>query len=343
MSNIKIKIKGVEFKAWSTINVQRNFDSVDTLSVSYPFDPKNQQLKEIFKPLSYNVGEVYYGDKLVFKGLLLDVVSRSDANQTSEEATFYALSGNLIDCTFPGSLTTLQYDNQTIKTIFNQIADQFGLNIYFAADGGGSFDRVACSPDQKVFDFMVDLAKQRGLVISSLADGGILVRKGKTSGSLVATLKEGQPPIISITNDSDARSYYSELTTVTTGRQKTNINGKYTTKNNRLSLLRPLTQISRDTDTGSIKDASEGLAGRMYANAIKYQVEIPSWINSLKKIYETNTFVNITAPSVRIYNEYKFMIMKVDLFADADKEITSLKCVLPTAFTNKAPSSFPWD
>lgn len=344
MSNkIVIKVKGVELQTWLSVRLQRNFDSVDTLSISYPFDPKNETLKEVFKPCSFNECRVFYDGKLLFVGVLLDVRTRFDSNQVVEEASFYALSGNLIDCNFPASSTKLQFDNQTIKTIFTQIADQFNLNLTFAAEAGGSFDKVACRPDQKIFDFMIDLAKQRGLILSSLANGGILVRKGKENGTLVAKLEEGLPPLVSVTNNPNSRNYFSEVTACTTGRSKDNINAKYTSNNNKLDFLRPMIKVAKDTDTGSIKNASEGLLGRMFASSINYTIVVPSWENSLNKVFETNTFVQIKAPSVRIYQPYTLMIKQAELIADNNQELTSLTCVLPSSYSNKVPETLPWD
>ena len=50
---IVIKVKGIELQTWLSVRLQRNFDSVDTLSIIYPFDPNNETLK-VFRPCSFN-------------------------------------------------------------------------------------------------------------------------------------------------------------------------------------------------------------------------------------------------------------------------------------------------
>jgi len=118
----------------------------------------------------------------------------------------------------------------------------------------------------------------------------------------------------------------------------------FTVKNPRLTnVLRPFTFSPNDTLFGDNKAAVEAKMGRMFANAIAYSINIPSWRDPNGNLWQPNTTIKIKAPGAMIYNLFEFLIREVFYSRTATQETVTLILVLPGVFKGLIPEAFPWD
>lgn len=347
MSDISVIVEGLEFKAWTKVELVRNFDSVDTLSVTYPFDPNNINLINIFKPFSYATCQILYSGKLVFTGLLLDTVPSVNNTEKTETANFYATPGTLIDCTATQDRETLQFINKSFKTICSELCSPFNLGVKYTSAAqqrsNSILDKIELGCSEPIFSFLAKIAHTENLYLSSTSEGDLLVRQANPSGKAVLDLKEDLPPLISVNAQYNPRQYYSAITAVCTGTQADSINGRSTVKNDKIKKFRPYVFQSQDSEKGGIEKAAKSKLTRMYSNSVTYQVGIVGWTDKNNSILSTNKIVLLEAPSIRIKSPYKFNIRSIRMTAEANTESSFLDLVLPESFTDSIPSKFPWD
>ena len=209
-NNVSLLINGKEFVFWTDVSITRAIDQVDSIEFGAPFDHEAPGFKETFAPFSFNPIQINIDGAPLFTGTMIDVAPDIGESRTIS-VNGYATAGVLGDCTAPVAAMPLEFNKLTLKDISERLAGFFNVGVEFKGDPGAPFDRVACDPDRKVLDFLADLAKQRGFVISSNAAGGLLFWKSE-GGAIVARLKQGASPLTDIKPDFSPQDYYSELT-----------------------------------------------------------------------------------------------------------------------------------
>lgn len=334
-SEVALLIEGKRFRFWSAMRITRSLDAVDTIQLSAPFDIS---MKDQFKPFSYKPIVVTVGGEVVFTGTLIGVNPTTDK---TIEVTAYSKPAVLSDCTAPAGAYPLEFSDLNLFEIASNLAEPFGITVKLQGDAGMRFERVALEPEELVFDFLSDLAKQRGLILSSTTIGELLILQ-PTPSQPVAFLEQGAPPLLSVEPFFSPQEYYSHLTgleSVSVG----SAGSQYTIKNPHLSnVIRPISFKSEDVKGGSLQQSVSSKISRMYANMVSYNATVTTWRTSSGKIWTPNDTIKLKSDDAMIYNNYTFMIRSVDFYKDALQEYAVLDLILPNAFSNEIPEVLPW-
>lgn len=341
--DVTILIEGKEWGAFSEFELSLGLDSYSAASFVAPFDYKRREIRDTFRPFSYKPCQVKIGGEVVFTGQLWDIVPVGDATSTSVQVTAYSAPYQLTINTPPPDALPLEFNKMDLRQIATKLVEPFGIAVEFKGDPGARFDRVACEPDQKIQDFLVDLAKQRGLVISDDPSGTMVFRQSVPTGSPVAVLK-GQP-LVKITPTFSPDSYYGQITGFAS--KKSGKSGsKWTQENKRYlgSNLRTLSFMLDDTDSADGPFAVRAKLGRMFGEVASYVTDdLPTWRTPRNALWRPNRTIKLTAPEVMIYRETEFLIRNVVLRANEKSRTASLGFVLPGAFSGELPEFQPWD
>jgi prophage tail gpP-like protein/phage tail protein X len=342
-NEVAILIEGRRFRFWNSVRVTRSIDKMDTIEISAPFDHDEPLFRENFRPFSFAKIEVTVGGEALFSGTLVSVTPQLEPTTKTVTAGGYSLPGVLNDCTPPASALPLEFDGQDLEAIAKKIAEPFGLGVQFDAPAGAVFERVACEAGKKSLMFLSDLARERGLVISSTEQGKLLFRQSAAAGVSVAKLEQGKSPLLSVTPSFNPQEYYSHITgiePVIIGLE----GAQYTVKNDRLSgVIRPLTFTVNDAEGGDTQAAVSAKMGRMFANMASYSARVATWRDHTGELWQPNTTIKLAAPDAMIYNEYAFLIRSVSFERQSNSTIATLGLVLPGAFSGEIPEALPWD
>jgi len=216
--------------------------------------------------------------------------------------------------------------------------------VQFDGDPGAAFPRVALNPGEKVLDFLSSLAAQRNLVIGDTPDGKLLFPKLVESGPAVADFLVGVAgPTIAVTPQFSSQEYFSHVTGIApliiglAGTQFTVTNAKLA------DVLRPATFDSRDMIDNDVAASVNSKAGRMFASAIVYEVQLVTWRDPSGKLWEPNTLVTLTAPGAFVFSKSTFLIRSVTLTKTDNSEQATLSLILPGTLSGAVPSRLPWD
>jgi prophage tail gpP-like protein/phage tail protein X len=339
---VALLIGGKRFRFWTSIRLTRSLDNMDTLDIAAPFEPQLESFKETFRPFSFKAVEVTVGGEPLFKGTMISVIPNLGVSKTIQVSA-YSTPGVLNDCTAPASAYPLEYNSQSLKAITEAIIKPFGLTAVFTESPGGALTRVAMSPGQKILDFLADLAKQKNLVIASTERGELLFHKSLVTGIPVAKLQQGESPVLSVSPSFNPQEYYSHITgiePVIVGLS----GGVYTVKNGKLTdLLRPFTFQAQDSESGTLKEAVEAKAGRMFGNMVSYKVGVNTWRDPAGNLWKPNTLISLQSDNAMIYNPYTFVIRSVEFSRDENSQTATLDLVIPGSFSGAIPERLPWD
>jgi len=338
-----VLIEEERFRFWQTIRITRAIDAMDTMELVAPFDAEIESFRENFRPLSYKSAKVTVGGVPLFTGTMVGVVPPLDPSKKIVAISAYSLPGVLNDCTAPASAFPLEFNEQNLRDIAKKLAGLFGLAVVFNDDPGPVFDRVALLPGKKVLLFLAELAKQRNLIISSTPNGELLFLRSADAGQPVAQLRQGEPPLVTVTPFFSPQEYYSHIT----GIEPVLVGlagSQFTVKNPRLAgVVRPITFEASDAVIADVKSAVESKAGRMFANAVSYSVSVSTWRDFKGNLWTPDTTITLIAPDAMVYTEYAFIVRSVEFNRERSSESAVLNLVIPGSFSGEIPETLPWD
>lgn len=340
---VVLKIDGQRWTFWEQIELTLSLDSFDLCAFTSVFEPGSPTFRSTFKPFSYKPLTVHVDDDLLFSGQLVGVEPKTAKDSKTVECNGYALPAALSDVNAPESAFPLEFNGMTLQQIAEQLAAPFGITVQFDAPAGAAFRRVKMERQDKIYDFLTTLAKQRSLVISNTPEGRLRFFQSIASGVPVVSLREGEQPCQEVTATFSPQSYYSEITGFS--KTKTGRRGsRYTVQNPELStVVRPLSYTAEDVKAPDLPTAVQARMARMFGNMVAYVVEVPTWRDPKGGLFTPNTLVTLEAPGAMVYNKTTMLIRDVVLRQSKAATTASLGLVLPGAFSGQLPTVLPWD
>ena len=377
-TEITVLIDGKTYRVWETAEITRSFDVIaDTFALTGPWDPTNPDDRETFKPFSYKPFSLYIGGERVMQGTVLNNNPESAANQNSIAISGYTIAGILADVMLPPTLYPFETDGLNLLQIAQKMSSPYGVTVISQDDTGerfGSFtinrvievipqgetgflagtrsetvfidgEKVDIGPVEKIYTFLIKLARQRGLVISSDTLGRLLLQT-PTNEPAQDTIRAGQDPFIKSSAEYKGQQRYSTITALGTEV----INGVGQSGDvidpaiQKTGVTRPLVIKAQETNKGNLKEAAIAQYGRQLASSIDNILTVRGWRRpSDNTLWRDNTKLIYINPGDMIYTETEFLIRQAKYVKGPETEVTELTLVFPEAYNGQIRSSFPWD
>jgi len=340
------RISGNYFGFWRDVKITRSIDTYSTVIFTAPFEPSRPEFRQAFRPFLYQRLECLINLETIVTGFSLGIDPSVDWNGREVTVTGYAKPAVLGDVNMPPLAVgkSYQFDGFGLRRIAGQVCEPFGIGVDFRSDDVKPFKKVKLEIDKKPQEFLVDLAKQRELVLSDTRQGELLIWKSAEPGKPVAFLEEGKAPFTKVTPSFSPQDYFSELTGY--GKKKRGLGeARWPAANPWLtSPLRPKVFKLDDAERADVPEATRAELGRMFAHVATYKVEaLPGWRDPNGNLWEPNTTIKIHAPGAMIYQPYEFLIKDVLLEQTANVQTATLEVVMPGAFSGSVPDSLPWN
>jgi prophage tail gpP-like protein len=341
---VEIQIDRQTYSAWEQVEIQRHLDNFAHVTFTAPFEPHRREFRDTFRPFTYKPLDLRVSQERLFTGTLLGVGPQVAPDSKTVEASGYSLPGVLDDANEPATAFPLEFRGLTLRQIAQRICDPLGIGVVVDGDDGAAFRKIAIKPDQKPKSFLVDLAQERGMVLSDTPGGSLLILRSAPTGRPVARFREGQSPAVAVTATFNPQDYYSEITGIAQTRPGRR-GSTYTERNDKLpGVVRPLTFMPRDVKAPDLPAAVRAKVARMFANVAAYVVNgLPTWRDPNGDLWRPNTTVTVEAPGAMVYRETEFLVRDVILRQDSGETSASLGLVLPGAFSGEAPPRLPWE
>jgi prophage tail gpP-like protein len=337
---------GDYFGYWGSVEIKRSIDTFSSVVFGAPFEPERKEFRKTFRPFTFPRLEVLVDLVPVVTGFVLDVAPEVDANSRKLQVTGYAKPAVLHDCNFPPDAfgKGLEFKKLSLRAIAERIGAPFSITTDFRDEDSTPFAKVKLEIDRKLFDFLADLAKQRGRVLTDTPSGDLLCWRSVEPGNPVCYFVEGQAPLTKVSASFSPQDYYSEITGF--GKKKRSRGeARWTALNAYLEKpRRPHTFKLEDSERADVPTATLANLGRMFANILTVQIDdLPGWRDPQGNLWEPNTTLNLTAPGCLIHRDTEFLVRDVVLKQTPNAETTSLSLVLPGAFSGRMPDGLPWD
>ncbi len=350
---VTMTIDGKDFSHWSDLEITLSIDSHATVGFSAPFEPERVEFRNTFRPFSFKPLTISIGGARLFTGTLIDVMPNLSPTQRLVSVSAYSMAAVLADCDMPAGSVPFEANGLSLRQIAERLAAPFGVSVVLATPDGTPFKRVntkskkvdgKADQDQKVQDFLAELARQRGLVISSTPDGACLLHSSVAAGNPVARFEEGVGgPMVSAVPTLNPTQFFSEITGFVSSRRG-QVGSKYTQRLDRLAggVLRSMSFRLDDVERADAPKAVAAKVGRMLAGAYSVVVNLDTLRDPRGNVWTPNTTVVVNSPSAMIYGDFEFLVRDVILRQSAGETTASLGLVMPGAFSSEIPDRMPW-
>lgn len=339
---VTVLIGSVEFKHFLEVVISQRFDSFDTCDIIAPFEPENKQFREMFKPFSYQSIEVFIGNDLVFSGTQMGVNPFVTPEARTVTLSAYSRCAVINDTCVPISAYPIEVRGFKLDRIAKSVTETFPFDVVVDADVGASFKVATIKPEKRIAPYLLELAKQRDIVLTNNLEGNLLLTKANESES-VAYLKDDQPPLLSVVPSFSEQKYFSDYTAILPVIIRQNPTS-YTAKNRKLTnSLRVDNYMATDSFNGDEKTVAVSRRARGLANSIRYSCELATLRDPQGGLYAVNTFVNIQAPTAMVYRDTKMFVRGVTMSLTPNSRTCALELTLPEAYNGEDVEVLPWE
>jgi prophage tail gpP-like protein len=364
MPELKLKIGGYSFTSFSKFKLGLNYNGIASVfSFEGFFDINNPEHKKLFKPLTYPSCEVLFDGKKVITGTILNY-SSAVANSTSLTGiSGYSKTGVLEDCEIPLEVYPLQSDGMSLKEITEKLIKPFGLelvidkrvegevnNLYpdSAVDNSGESSTTGdeekpiaqtnAKENQKVKDYICDLAKQRHIIVTHNSHGNLVFTRLNIDKQSIATFTENKPST-TISLSVNAQGLHSKITMQGQAQVGTDTPTEDSAVNNLVKVYRPTVKKQTSGNNSNIPLTTKMERGNELRN-IQLTIETNEWYwfdGRRNHMILPNDIITVISPSNYLSHKSNWFVESVELDGDETRSTAVIKAVLPEVYTGGEP------
>jgi hypothetical protein len=195
---VSLRISNQQYDFWSAIEIRMGLDSQSGVSFVAPWEPARADMRALFRPFSFPSVALDVSGEPLFAGFVQDIVPSVNAAERQLDVVAYSKSALLEAVHAPTILLPLQSDGLGLFAIAERLCRPFDIGVVIEGDQGDVFDRVRpprasksrrvrldraslasadgarATLDGNIMEFLVELAAQRGFVISTTPKGELL-------------------------------------------------------------------------------------------------------------------------------------------------------------------------
>jgi len=345
---VSIIVDGSIYRFWETVDINFSFDDfADTFTISGPFDFENRKFLDLFRPYKYKEIGLYVAGELKLTGTLLSPSPSNTPDSSTISISGYSAPGIIADCNAAPVDWPIAINGLNLEEIANKLTNPFGIKVLFESDPGPKFsksDKVRMDVDEKIGNFLITLAKQRGLIINSNMSGELVFSK-VTSENATLSIVSGQWPWIGSNCSFDGQNMFSAITAIGTN-NKRGYGSRVTVENPALASVEPARHKiyhAADVLSGGLQTSAKAELGRMIADSLKINLSVVGWHRPDGLIWSDNQKIIFHSPRDLLISEHDYVIRNAKLTKGPDKATTDLELVLPESYSGEIPKSFPWE
>ncbi len=285
------------------------------------------ELDKRVRPKSYTPCKVSIGGELIINGLLYKVNS-TVAGGTKLLLSIDTPTADLVDSTLK---PPLERNNITLEARAKEIAEPLGFSVKVSTDTGGEFDRVTANGNQKIFDHLVRLARQRGVLLSNDLQNNVDIISANIDGAPIATLEEGVTAGVTGWGvNVDGREMFNVYRAV--GRNPLG-ESKGKSVDSAVPRSRFKTVQADESTDGNIEAAATWARNKTTADALSFPLTVEGWCDPQGNLWKENEKVTIVSPSMFLEKGFDFLINKVEYILTTSGRSTVLSFVPPTVYS----------
>lgn len=324
-------VDGVAFRAIDTC--------ADGFTALIPWNPTREterakDLKELLKPYSYPDCECYLGGELMATGRIYTMIASIGERGVSLELQGWGYTADLVDSTVrpPYEAKKITLEQRALDLI-----EGFAIPLDFQLTSDDQFDRVTIQPTETIFSHLLSLAQERKALVTSNAQGGLVITRANVSGGSVFTLEEGRRPFASAEITFDGRARYNTYEAISMAPRKKGANKTAPSaiaKDNLIPATRKIRFSAGDVRSGNVQDAANWERSRRLADALSIRLPVDGWqIPGTPDLWKENTIVTLQSTSLFVPDGFEFLIRSVEYGFSSRGAVATLDLVPPQVYT----------
>lgn len=329
-----LTIGGKVYDGWTGVSVDR---SIETLTGSFELEIAAREFTGAPRwPL--RTGEactVQLDGETVISGHIDSFDPDFDADGYSIRVAGRDRSADLVDCSAiakPGSWT-----QRSIEAIAAELAKPFGITVTARTDTGAKVKRFALQQGETVFSAIERLARYRGLLAVTDAEGNVeLIRPG--TGAIVAELVEGVN-ILGGSASHDAKERFSDYIVKGQASGDDRANGKAVSavkaeaRDPAIGRYRPMLIVGEEQSTiAELRKRATWEATTRAGRSQSVTIPVPGWRTPSGALWKPNVRVSVSSPLLHVEG-----VMLVSGVRQSKEEgrgtVTDLTLMPPEAFS----------
>lgn len=180
--NVVLKVREMLWDGWTEMSVTRSLEAIagefDLTVTTQWSEAAPRDIREGM-PCS-----VTLGSDTVLTGYIDDRIPSYDAQNVSIRITGRDKTGDLVDSSVVHK--SGQWKGVRLEQLAQEIASPYGISVLCNTDTGEAFASVVIEQGETVFELLDRLAKQRGVLLTSDADGNLVITRASGKRASVA-------------------------------------------------------------------------------------------------------------------------------------------------------------
>ena len=323
---------------WTGASIEMAIDQVaDACAFTFPLDLRLSNLRDVFVPFSYQPLKVYIDDEILLTGRAEKLAPKTDAGETSLELQGRALPGSLVDCAIVGPL---EFKGLALSTICRQVCRPFGVDVR-ADNDTDPIDLARASYGQRAADFLLDLARPRNLFLNSSYDGKLVISWGRdlVRRPVVASLVEGEHPLLSVAASFDGTGRFSRYIAATQFAGEADISGEVSDAG--VAIYRPHVLAVKDAEDDPAVTAAQAMVAAI-AGSVQVSATVSGWSRPDGERWAERQMVTLRAPGAMLPVEREWLIAGASFRLEAGSQTVDLRLVMPETYAGDTPEVLPW-
>jgi prophage tail gpP-like protein len=342
---ISDKVKTRDVKFFNQFQFELKYDSISSgFSLSFFFDPKNQEHKELANPTTFQEVKVYYFDELLLTGTKLNAKFLRDSKTNLCVISGSSKTGVLNHSQIPTDLYPLQSKGLNLRQIATKLLAPFNIEIIVDPSISSKMDKVykssTAQENQTVAGYLVEIARGKDIVITHDEFGRLLFTKANTEGIPILNFDSTKKmfPGTSFELNFNGAGMHSDITVMKQASATGGNAGQQKIKNPYASnyYSTAIKTQNSGTDNDTLSAAQRELASEL--KEIPLTISTDRWIVG-GKILRPNNTISIIDPELYLYSKTLFFIESISYTGDNKSTTAVLNCVLPEVYNGKTPKS----
>ena len=345
---ITVVIDGLEFNYWTNCEITNPYDSISEFSISAPFDPENKTYRDIFRPFEYKEVIIYVNGEKELTGYFINPKPSLSANSNTITIDGFAKCGILT--TVPADPLTwpCEIDGLDLEGVINTLCAPYGIKAEYEPDSVMAIDKtvnkfftgaelVAPKPDQTLWDFLSQLAKQRGVMLGDAPSGNLQIRSYEKVD--FTTKIDDSNAIISVTYNGNDMA--SDVFAVSNSMETTG--GRFRSTNSFVkNIYKPMVYNAGDIATGELQAAADAEVSRNQGNAVDINVKWAGWETPDGVRFRSGSELSLRSPGNMLYNWHDYVIRNIKFVKTESEHYCEFDCVFDGAMSGKPETVEPW-
>ena len=356
---IYLEVNGVEYRDWGALTVNL---ATNTVASTFSFSGyRTKENEKLFAPGIINNAIVWLDDgngkkEELLTGLIMNTGLVSQKNESLETIHGISKPGILANVDYPKELYPLQYSGASLELICKRIANHYGLKLYIKGaailEAKKTYESVECKPTEKIYNFLVRIAKERGITVAHDNEGKLMLYK--YTNQLKADVRiSDEESMIKMTLPANQQVMHNTCMAISdegldVEAGEDSESGEVTKVTVRspflytdLKLNKTVTMKLEDPTADNLRSyASSELAKEARNFAISFEKD--KW-DFNGRIGRAGFYIDVNAPSLFLKEETK-MVLETQTFTKTAKnpQMMTGTCVLPCVYTGVLPKSSPF-